>query len=101
MFLHRVLSFARFGTSSIFTPSSFSWFSTCFSQVNCGLPLLFLYWLVAYCIALAAGVSLSSREQCPSHFNLLFFMTVDHGVIPVLRYTSSLLITCGYFTFNT
>ena len=95
MFLHKVLSFARFGASTILIPSSFNWFSTCFSQVSCGLPLLFLYWLVSYCIALAAAVSLSSRQQCLSHFNFLFLMTVDHGVIPVLRYTSSLLITCG------
>ena len=101
MFLSKVLSFERFGSSTILIPSSFSWFSTCFSQVSCGLSLLFLYWLVAYCIALAAGVSLSSREQYPSHFNLVFLMIVDDGAILVLQYTSSLLITCGYFTFHT
>ena len=80
MFLHKVLSLARFGASAILMPSSFSWFSTCFGQFSCGLPLPFWYWLVVYCIALAAGVSLSGREQWPSHFNLLFVMTVSHGV---------------------
>ena len=100
--LHSVFSCAfRSASSQVMFMSSSSCCVICLIHVSFGLPLGALHDVLAYSIALFAGVFEGNLIAWPNHVIRSFLIRLLHGCILDFLYTSSFRIFCGQRIFKT